>query len=111
MNSEENTISSVVPTPATIVESGPLSIKPVEGDFIIQAKKLNKFFGDKHVLKDIDFEVRRREVVALIGPSGSGKSTLIRCLNALEKATSGEIYIEGKLLDSSLCKAVKSYSP
>ena len=109
MNSEENRTSSVVPTPATIVESGPLSIKPVEGDFIIQAMKLNKFFGDKHVLKDIDFEVRRREVVALIGPSGSGKSTLIRCLNALEKATSGEIHIEGKLLDSSL--SVKQLSP
>ncbi len=101
MNSEENrTLNVVVPT--SIVESGPLSIKPVEGDFIIEARKLNKFFGDKHVLKDIDFEVRRREVVALIGPSGSGKSTLIRCLNALEKATSGEIYIEGALLDSSL---------
>ncbi len=109
MNFEESKMSGIVPTPATIIDSGPLSIKPVEGDFIIQAKKLNKFFGDKHVLKDIDFEVRRREVVALIGPSGSGKSTLIRCLNALEKATSGEIYIEGKLLDSSL--SVKQLSP
>ncbi len=108
MNSEENrTSNNVVPTP--VVESGPLSIKPVEGDFIIEARKLNKFFGDKHVLKDIDFVVRRREVVALIGPSGSGKSTLIRCLNALEKATSGEIYIEGELLDSSL--SVKKLSP
>ena len=75
------------------------NIGPVEGDFIIRTVKLNKYFGDKHVLKDIDFEVRRREVVALIGPSGSGKSTLIRCLNALEKATSGEIYIHGELLD------------
>jgi ABC-type polar amino acid transport system ATPase subunit len=75
---------------------------PIEGDFIIRTVKLNKYFDDKHVLKDIDFEVRRREVVALIGPSGSGKSTLIRCLNALEKASSGEIYIHGKLLDPYL---------
>jgi ABC-type polar amino acid transport system ATPase subunit len=75
----------------------------------LQTVKLNKYFGDKHVLKDIDFEVHRREVVALIGPSGSGKSTLIRCLNALEKATSGEIYIHGQRLNSSL--SVKQLSP
>src|SRR5438874_13776612 len=71
----------------------------VGDEVIIRTVKLNKFFGDKHVLKDIDFEVRKREVVALIGPSGSGKSTLIRCLNALEKATSGEVYIHGQKLD------------
>src|SRR5256884_4646626 len=62
----------------------------VEDEIIIRTVKLNKYFGDKHVLKDIDFEVRKREVVAVIGPSGSGKSTLIRCLNALEKATRSE---------------------
>ena len=107
MNSEENRVfNNSVPTP--VVESGPLSIKPVEGDFIIETRKLNKFFGDKHVLKDIDFVVRRREVVALIGPSGSGKSTLIRCINALEKATSGDIYIEGQLLNSA--QSVKQLS-
>jgi ABC-type uncharacterized transport system fused permease/ATPase subunit len=55
-------------------------ITPVEDDAVIRTVKLNKFFGDKHVLKDIDFEVRRKEVVALIGPSSSGKNTLIRCL-------------------------------
>ncbi len=85
------------------------SIGPVEGDFIIRTAGLNKYFGDKHVLKDINFEVRRKEVVALIGPSGSGKSTLIRCLNALEKATSGEIYIDEKLLDPYL--PAKKLSP
>src|SRR5437660_938931 len=74
----------------------------VEDEIIIRTVKLNKYFGDKHVLKDIDFEVRKREVVAVIGPSGSGKSTLIRCLNALEKATSGEIYIHGQRLDPHL---------
>ena len=81
----------------------------VENEVIISAIKLNKFFGDKHVLKDIDFEVRKKEVVALIGPSGSGKSTLIRCLNGLEKLTSGEIYIHGQKLDPRL--SVKQLSP
>lgn len=85
------------------------SLSPIEDEVIIRANKLNKYFGDKHVLKDIDFEVRKREVVALIGPSGSGKSTLIRCLNALEKATSGEIYIHGQLLNPYL--SVKQLSP
>jgi len=80
-----------------------------EDEFIIRAIKLNKFFGDKHVLKDIDFEVRKREVVALIGPSGSGKSTLIRCLNGLEKLTNGEIYIHGQKLNPYL--SIKQLSP
>jgi ABC-type polar amino acid transport system ATPase subunit len=85
------------------------SLSPIEDEVIIRATKLNKYFGDKHVLKDIDFEVHKREVVALIGPSGSGKSTLIRCLNALEKATSGEIYIHGQLLNPYL--SIKQLSP
>ena len=81
----------------------------VEDEVIISAIKLNKYFGDKHVLKDVDFEVRKQEVVALIGPSGSGKSTLIRCLNGLEKLTSGEIYIHGQKLDPRL--SIKQLSP
>ncbi|GCE19890.1 amino acid ABC transporter ATP-binding protein [Dictyobacter kobayashii] len=84
-------------------------LTPVEGDIVIRTEKLNKYFGDKHVLKDINFEVKRREVVALIGPSGSGKSTLIRCLNALEKGTSGEIYIQGERLNPNL--PAKQLSP
>src|SRR5579859_105132 len=88
---------------APLTNSGTLSQNNgIENEVIISAVKLNKYFGDKHVLKDIDFEVRRREVVALIGPSGSGKSTLIRCLNALEKATSGEIFIHGEKLNPDL---------
>jgi ABC-type polar amino acid transport system ATPase subunit len=84
-----------------ITSSGDLSqsISPIASEIIISAKKVNKYFGDKQVLKDVDFEVHKREVVALIGPSGSGKSTLIRCLNGLEKHTSGEIYIHGQKLD------------
>src|SRR5579859_5646756 len=88
---------------APLTNSGTLSQNNgIENEVIISAVKVNKYFGDKHVLKDIDFEVRRREVVALIGPSGSGKSTLIRCLNALEKATSGEIFIHGEKLNPDL---------
>ena len=79
----------------------PASIE-VTDEVILRTVKLNKYFGDKHVLKDIDFEVSKREVVAVIGPSGSGKSTLVRCLNGLEKATSGEIYVHGFKLDPGL---------
>ncbi len=79
--------------------SGDLSINPIPSEIIISASKVNKYFGEKHVLIDVDFEVHKREVVALIGPSGSGKSTLIRCFNGLEKHTSGEISIHGQRLD------------
>jgi ABC-type polar amino acid transport system ATPase subunit len=98
----EQTIPSDALSPVT--SSGSLSqiTNSVEDEVIISAIKVNKFFGDKHVLTDVDFEVRKREVVALIGPSGSGKSTLIRCLNGLEKCTSGEIYIHGQRLDPHL---------
>ena len=67
----------------------------MKGDYptMIKIEALNKFFGDKHVLKDIDLEIADGEVIGLIGPSGSGKSTLIRCMNYLEEATSGNIYI------------------
>jgi len=82
-----------------ITSSGDLSISPIADEIIINASKVNKYFGDKHVLRDVDFEVHKREVVALIGPSGSGKSTLIRCFNGLEKHTSGVIYIQGQKLD------------
>ncbi len=98
MDSEQTTPESVL---NALTSSGDLSqsISPIASELIISATKVNKYFGDKHVLKDVDFEVHKREVVALIGPSGSGKSTLIRCFNGLEKHTSGEIYIHGQKLD------------
>jgi glutamate transport system ATP-binding protein len=59
---------------------------------------VNKYFGDLHVLRDIDLGIDRGEVVVVIGPSGSGKSTLCRAINRLEPIQSGEIRIDGKLL-------------
>lgn len=64
-------------------------------DLKVKVTDLNKSFGDNHVLKGINFEVKNNEVVVLIGPSGSGKSTLLRCLNRLEDPTSGSIEIDG----------------
>ncbi len=63
---------------------------------MIKIVNLNKYFGNKHVLKDINLEIEDGEVIGVIGPSGSGKSTLIRCINNLEEASSGSIYINGK---------------
>ena len=62
---------------------------------IIQVNNLEKKFGDNLVLKDINLEVKKGEVVTIIGSSGSGKSTLLRCLNLLEESTSGEILYRG----------------
>ncbi len=65
---------------------------------LVVLDKVNKFFGDLHVLQDVDLQVERGEVLMVIGPSGSGKSTLIRCINRLEPVTSGRITIDGVAL-------------
>jgi glutamine transport system ATP-binding protein len=62
---------------------------------IISVKNLSKSFGDLEVLKDINAQVKEKEVVCVIGPSGSGKSTFLRCLNRLEDITGGEVIING----------------
>ena len=59
---------------------------------------LNKYFGDLHVLKDINLTVEAGEKLVVIGPSGSGKSTLIRCIDWLEEPTTGEVLIDGQLV-------------
>jgi polar amino acid transport system ATP-binding protein len=66
---------------------------------MVKMEKVCKSFGSLQVLKDIDFEVSKGEVVCIIGPSGSGKSTLLRCLNHLERITSGRVYIDDELID------------
>ncbi len=72
------------------------------GDEIISMRKVNKFYGDFHALRDIDLSVARGERVVICGPSGSGKSTLIRCLNQLEEHKTGEIVIDGKRVHAGL---------
>ena len=69
---------------------------------IIRMRGVDKWFGQFHVLKDIDLEVGRGEKVVVCGPSGSGKSTLIRCINRLEEHDEGEIVVDGKVLDQNL---------
>jgi polar amino acid transport system ATP-binding protein len=67
-------------------------------DPIITVRRLSKFYGDFEALHDIDLDIKRREVMCLIGPSGSGKSTLLRCLNFLEPYQRGEIRMDGELI-------------
>jgi putative glutamine transport system ATP-binding protein len=62
---------------------------------LIQLEGVNKHFGNLHVLKDINLNVKSGEKLVVIGPSGSGKSTLIRCMNLLEKPSSGKVTVDG----------------
>ena len=67
---------------------------------MIRLEKVNKMFGDLHVLKDVDLTVAEGEKLVIIGPSGSGKSTTVRCMNFLETPTSGHVYIAGQEMTS-----------
>jgi putative glutamine transport system ATP-binding protein len=76
---------------------------------MIRLKGVCKSFGSLKVLKDINLHVREGEKVTIIGPSGSGKSTLIRCINALEEPTEGEVYLNGeRLLHSNHVRLVRA---
>lgn len=63
---------------------------------MIELQNINKFFGDTHVLKDVNLHVKEGEKLVILGPSGSGKSTTIRCINFLEEPTSGKVFINGE---------------
>jgi putative glutamine transport system ATP-binding protein len=67
----------------------------LRGGLVIVLENVNKYFASNHVLKDINLHVKQSEKLVVIGPSGSGKSTLIRCINLLERPTSGKIVIDG----------------
>jgi glutamate transport system ATP-binding protein len=67
---------------------------------VVRLEHVGKYFGDLHVLDDVNLTLARGEVAAVIGPSGSGKSTLCRTINALERIDSGSIYLDGELLPS-----------
>ena len=71
-----------------------------DSEEIIRIEHLGKRFGDLQVLNDINLTIKKGEKLVILGPSGSGKSTLIRCINRLEKPTSGEIFINGELVTS-----------
>jgi general L-amino acid transport system ATP-binding protein len=71
-------------------------------DPIVSIVGLNKWFGDFHVLRDIDIDVAKGERIVICGPSGSGKSTLIRCINALEEFQEGRIVVDGIELGPNL---------
>ncbi len=74
---------------------------------MISVKNLEKSFGEHHVLKGINEEVKKGEKVVIVGPSGSGKSTFLRCLNLMEIPTSGEVWFEGENLTDKKCNLNK----
>jgi len=76
--------------------------KPVSTEGIIQMQGVNKWYGQFHVLKDINLNVKQGERIVLCGPSGSGKSTTIRCLNRLEEHQQGRIVVDGVELTNDL---------
>jgi len=68
---------------------------------VVEFQHVHKWYGALHVLKEINLEIDKGEVVVVCGPSGSGKSTLIRCINRLEPIQSGEIWVDGKRLSDA----------
>src|SRR6056297_1296731 len=74
----------------------------VSDELAIQITGMNKWFGEFHVLRDINLTVNKGERIVISGPSGSGKSTLIRCINALEEHQQGRIVVDGTLLSSDI---------
>lgn len=69
---------------------------------IITLKNVNKWYGEFHVLKDINLDVKMGEKIVICGPSGSGKSTMIRCINHLEEHQEGDIIVDGVILNNDL---------
>lgn len=65
---------------------------------MVKAEGVHKYYGSAHVLKGVDLEVKRNDVMCIIGPSGSGKSTFLRCINHLEKIDAGRLYVDGELV-------------
>ena len=70
--------------------------------FAVELRRVNKWYGEFHVLRDIDLAVEKGERIVICGPSGSGKSTLIRCINRLEEHQKGTIVVNGVELTNDL---------
>ncbi|MBO9419235.1 amino acid ABC transporter ATP-binding protein [Labrenzia sp. R4_1] len=79
-------------------------MKVSDTDVAIEIKNMNKWYGDFHVLRDINLRVMSGERIVICGPSGSGKSTMIRCINRLEEHQAGQIIVEGTELTDDLKK-------
>jgi general L-amino acid transport system ATP-binding protein len=77
-------------------------VSAASSEVIIEFEKINKWYGDFHVLKDINLRVHKGERIVICGPSGSGKSTLIRCINHLEVHQKGNIVVDGITLNKNL---------
>jgi general L-amino acid transport system ATP-binding protein len=74
----------------------------LNNDLCIEIRNMNKWYGDFHVLKNINLEVAKGEKIVICGPSGSGKSTMIRCINRLEEHQQGDIIVDGTELTNDL---------
>lgn len=68
----------------------------LQDEYLVSIQHLEKSFGDLQVLRDVNINIKKGEVVVVLGPSGSGKSTMLRCINLLEQPSSGHIFIEGQ---------------
>jgi len=88
-------VKAIIKIAALTIRVYSLKIRPKEAIILISMRKVNKWFGHLHVLRDVSLEVMEGQVFVICGPSGGGKSTLIRCINRLEPMQSGEIYVGG----------------
>ena len=91
-------------TAAEVAEAPARAPMQVSNETAIEIVDMNKWYGEFHVLKNINLTIKRGERIVVCGPSGSGKSTLIRCVNALEKHQKGKIVVDGVELTSDLKK-------
>jgi general L-amino acid transport system ATP-binding protein len=91
-------------TPTVPPSAGAPDIRTTRNPVAIEIAKLSKWFGEFHVLRDIDLKVMRGERIVICGPSGSGKSTLLRCINRIESWQRGRVIVDGMELTDDLKK-------
>ena len=87
-----------------MAEAQPKKMTVSATDVAVDIIGMNKWYGDFHVLRDINLKVMRGERIVIAGPSGSGKSTMIRCINRLEEHQKGQIIVDGVELTNDLKK-------
>src|SRR5258707_7112296 len=93
------------------MRTGATEYIPMTDTSIVSINGLNKWYGDFHVLRDINLDVAKGERIVICGPSGSGKSTLIRCINALEEFQEGKIVVDGIDLGPNLRRGDEGCPP